>query len=174
MLKYFDTLVNEIGPDWPKFINEIKLQSDKQNKNQVDIDKLLELIEKYGGSIPDGTRESLLDTFPGVDESGENKKVHVFKLYKHSFSVEMNKVYDEVNLADIKDWDEEAGDTAGYLGNFQRSKQKLEPITEDEFFKLLNNDKKLEKVFREIRYIDQDHNGFVTITELDDILKVFF
>jgi len=30
----------------------------------------------------------------------------------------MSKVYDEVNLQDIKDWDEEAGDTAGYLGNF--------------------------------------------------------
>jgi len=42
------------------------------------------------------------------------------------------------------------------------------------FYKILSDDKKLANVMRTIKFIDKDHNGYVTVTELDDILKIEF
>ena len=38
--------------------------------------------------------------------------------------------------------------------------------------KVIAADNKMEEVMRVIGQIDKDHNGYVTVTELDDILKL--
>lgn len=54
-----------------------------------------------------------------------------------------------------------------------RPRKKLTKLSEGEVFKILAQDEsKFVQVMRTIRNIDRDNNGYVTITELDDILKI--
>ena len=46
------------------------------------------------------------------------------------------------------------------------------PITEQELVQIFSRNNKLVEVIRTIKEIDKQHNGFVTTTELDDILKI--
>jgi len=63
-------------------------------------------------------------------------------------------------------------DKAGYTGQFIREKLKLKVISTNEILSVVNRDKeRLSKVWLAIRHIDKQRNGFVTNTELDDILK---
>ncbi len=47
-------------------------------------------------------------------------------------------------------------------------------MDEEEFTQLLISKNKLADIIRTIKEIDRQHNGFVTSTELDDILKVIY
>jgi Ca2+-binding EF-hand superfamily protein len=48
-------------------------------------------------------------------------------------------------------------------------------INEDEFYDLIiKKEKNFAKVMKLIRNIDKDNNGYVTITELEDILKICY
>lgn len=62
----------------------------------------------------------------------------------------------------------------GYLGinNYLREKPDLKPISEEEFIRAFSkHDSQLKWIYSSIREIDPEHNGYVTRTELDDILK---
>jgi Ca2+-binding EF-hand superfamily protein len=73
------------------------------------------------------------------------------------------------------DNDDMALDTSGFNGDFYRKKEKLFYISEDDFYKILcDNEKNFIDVMRTIRTIDKDHNGYITTTELDDIIKLNF
>ena len=51
----------------------------------------------------------------------------------------------------------------------------LDPLTYDEICSVLSrNEHEFVKVIKTIRSIDRDNNGYVTVTELDDILKVLY
>ena len=65
-------------------------------------------------------------------------------------------------------------DEAGYIGQFYREKRILRPINETDFVQILIKNNKLADIIRTIKEIDRQHNGFVTSTELDDILKVIY
>ena len=53
--------------------------------------------------------------------------------------------------------------------------QNLKKLSTDKFFNLFaNNFQKATECMRIIYKIDRDHNGYVTQTELDDILKMIF
>lgn len=64
-----------------------------------------------------------------------------------------------------------AKDPAGYLGNFHRIKQPTEPISELDFINVFSEDNKMQKIMNLIRFIDKDKNGFITTSEMTDILK---
>lgn len=49
---------------------------------------------------------------------------------------------------------------------------KLEPLTETELVRIIHANNKIKEVVRTIYEIDKQHNGFITTTELDDILKL--
>lgn len=51
---------------------------------------------------------------------------------------------------------------------------KLSAISGQEFINTLFENNKLTEIVRIIKEIDKDHNGYVTCTELDDILKMFY
>jgi hypothetical protein len=48
----------------------------------------------------------------------------------------------------------------------------LVPITEAELVRIIFENNKLNDIIRTIYQIDKQHNGYVTTTELDDILKL--
>jgi hypothetical protein len=64
----------------------------------------------------------------------------------------------------------------GYLGlaEWYREKRSLNPIKEKDFLKVVYLNPKLKEIMLTIREIDKDHNGYVTRTELDDILKLYY
>lgn len=55
-----------------------------------------------------------------------------------------------------------------------RVKKNLKPISEGDLVVLFLRENSLHEMSRMIREIDKDRNGFVTKTELDDIIKVLF
>lgn len=64
-------------------------------------------------------------------------------------------------------------DQSGYTGQFYRPQVKdLEVLTEAELVQIIHNDNKIKEVVRTIYEIDKQRNGYITTTELDDILKL--
>lgn len=85
----------------------------------------------------------------------------------------LTKMYKKVDVHDTYG-DDEPQDEAGYLGQFYREKETLVQITEKEFIQIVVKNNKLAEIIRTIKEIDKQRNGFVTSTELDDILKVVY
>lgn len=52
--------------------------------------------------------------------------------------------------------------------------RKLKPYSMDLLAKLVVKHNKLVDIMRSIKEIDKEHNGYVTSTELDDILKITY
>ena len=68
-------------------------------------------------------------------------------------------------------------DAAGYTGNFHRDTgpgSKQIQLTTDQFLALFSKNNRLGELMTIIKSIDKDHNGYVTSTELDDILKILY
>jgi len=82
-------------------------------------------------------------------------------------------MYDRVNVANTQG-DDEPKDIAGYLGKteFYRERVDLKPFHERELIKVMTEENLMKDIMLLIKQIDQDHNGYVTSTELDDILKM--
>lgn len=79
----------------------------------------------------------------------------------------------------IGDTDEEevAVDTCGYTGNFHRQKietKNLQSIKMEQLILMIHKDNQMLDMVRRIYEIDKEHNGYVTSTELDDIIKLSY
>jgi len=73
------------------------------------------------------------------------------------------------------DGNDEPVDTFGFTGQFVRTKRTLKKISPYDFIQiLLKNRERLGKVWLLFRHIDKQRNGYVTNTEMDDILKEIF
>ena len=112
----------------------------------------------------------LIECFPGRDE-GDRKRVNIGRLYDHKYEVMLSKIYQKVDVHE-NDGEDDPVDQSGYTGQFYRIKKTLKPITEQELVQIINANNKLVEIIRTIKEIDKQHNGFVTVTELDDILKI--
>lgn len=84
-------------------------------------------------------------------------------------------MYKRIKISDTDD-DDIAIDASGYTGNFHRIKddKNLKPYSKEELAKLVCRDNKMVDIMRAIKDIDKEHNGYVTSTELDDILKICY
>ena len=69
-----------------------------------------------------------------------------------------------------------AVDNSGYTGIFHRNHdlKNIAPYTLGDLARLINKDNKLVEIMRRIKEIDKEHNGYVTSTELDDILRISY
>ena len=83
------------------------------------------------------------------------------------------KMYHKVDVHE-DDGHDDPVDEAGYLGVFYREKKTLTPISELEFVQIIVKNNKLAEIIRTIKEIDKQRNGFVTSSELDDILKIIY
>lgn len=72
--------------------------------------------------------------------------------------------------------DDVAIDTSGYTGNFHRTvdEKSFLPYSMNKLAELIIRENKLVDIMRAIKDIDKEHNGYVTSTELDDILKLTY
>ena len=83
------------------------------------------------------------------------------------------KLYQKVDVHE-NDGEDDPIDQPGYTGQFYRVKKALIPISEDELVQIISRNNKITEVMRTIKEIDKQHNGFITTTELDDILKIYY
>jgi uncharacterized membrane protein YkoI len=116
----------------------------------------------------------LLDTFPGRSED-ERIRINISKLYEVKFNDKLKKLYVQVKMSETDDEDV-AVDTSGYTGNFHRNvdEKAFAPYSLERLAQLIHSNNKLVDIMRAIKEIDKEHNGYVTSTELDDILKLTY
>jgi hypothetical protein len=86
------------------------------------------------------------------------------------------QMYDKLNVSDCED--DDAVDPAGYTGvffrNVDRNGNANEDLTDRQLVEIFVKDNKLEEFSRMIRSIDADHNGYITWTEAEDMLKMLY
>lgn len=98
-------------------------------------------------------------------------RINISRIYDQKYNILNSKIYGKIDVFNSDNKDEPV-DIAGYTGQFIREKIKTKVVTTDEILAVVNRDRvKLDKVWLAVRQIDQQRNGFVTNTELDDILK---
>lgn len=84
-------------------------------------------------------------------------------------------MYTKVKIAET-DEDDVAVDASGYTGIFHRNldERELQPYSTEQFIKLICKNNRMVDIMRSIKEIDKEHNGYVTSTELDDIVKIYY
>ena len=119
-------------------------------------------------------KDLINDTFPGRNE-GDRIRVNIGKIYEVRYANKLKRMYTKVKI-DETDEDDVAIDASGYTGIFHRhlDEKSLEPFTLDQLTKLIFKNSKMLDIMRSIKDIDKEHNGYVTSTELDDILKIYY
>ena len=87
----------------------------------------------------------------------------------------LTKMYKKVDVTAFEGIDEPE-DVCGYIGQtkYYRSVKKETSITEQEFLDIVKKQPRVvfDQVMSTINEIDKDHNGYVTKTEIEDILKL--
>jgi len=150
--------------------------SGQDDESQIGYTKFCKLCDQFGANISSKEKRYLLEAFPGKEGGNDSGEIiNVARIYDQKYSIILGKMYTKVNVEDFEGADEPM-DPNGYLGKtkFYRPQQKTTPITADEFLNILAQNDKLQDIMRTINEIDKDHNGYVTATELDDILKLYY
>ncbi|CDW79951.1 px domain containing protein [Stylonychia lemnae] len=170
---FFNRLRLKIGSKWQHFINQCKRKADQSDQNQISLEIFQELLQKFDIKIQNNDKEKMLDVYPGNDE-GQRMLIDLSNMYNIKDQEQVAQLYKSVDL-DQSDHDDNPVDSSGYTGQLFRKKIKLPVMTEVEFYdKIIENEINFAKVMRLIRNIDKDNNGYVTITELDDIIKICY
>lgn len=84
-------------------------------------------------------------------------------------------MYEDIKLDE--NTDDDAVDTAGYVGLFHRDPkltQNLKNLTLEDIVYIFSQSNKMSEIFAMINSVDKDRNGYITNTELDDILKIAY
>lgn len=142
---------------------------DESDKNQIYLEIFIALLDEFTIKLTPEEEEIIWIAFPGRDE-GDVKKINLGRLYQVSDNTHIKELYDQVEISD----DDEAdglGDFSGYneVGKYGVV---LGSYTLKQLVQKLYDSKKYPALLRSIKDIDQDNNGYVTTTELDDMLKV--
>jgi len=118
-----------------------------------------------------------MQSFPGKESNdpAQGKRINIARIFDQKYNIILDKMYQKVDVTNFEGTDEPE-DINGYLGKtkFYRLQKKLWPISDKEFINIIRKNNKMDAVMRTIKEIDKDHNGYVTRTELDDILKMYY
>jgi hypothetical protein len=162
-------LPHRLGEKWPLFYDKIK-QNTSGEDDQILLDEFEKICEEFNINISE-SKGLFFDAFPGRIEE-DRKYIEMTHLNELVQANKINNMFDKVDLSE--DNEEEMGDFSGYTGIVKRGYVKLEDYSYKEFMKLIQQDNRLPIILRSIRDIDQDNNGYVTTTELEDIIKVHY
>ena len=155
---------------WNEFLAALKKAAEADDEAQIFASAFLKTVKDFGIKISHSEFDNLLKSFPGRNE-GDIKRINIARLYDQKYIILNSKMYEKVNVF-VSDGTNEPVDAAGYTGQFLREKRKLKPLSTYEILNMITNNKdRLSKVWLIIRHIDKQRNGYVTNTELDDILK---
>ena len=175
-IQIFTKLFRKIGKNWKNFIAELKARSDTDDESQIVFGIFKEICEKYNSRHTSKELEQLLESFPGQEGQDQQIRINIARIYDQKYNVILDKMYGKVDVADHEGLDQPT-DVMGYVG---ASKAYRKPVKmtgtmgSQEFIRVFFEDNKLNDIMKTVSSIDKDRNGYVTATELDDILKLFY
>lgn len=168
--EWFTSLPKRLGEKWPLFYSKVQSLYAGREETEVPIDDFETVCQEFDINI-EKIKNIFLEAFPG-SINGNKKCIDMSHLAEIFPASEIRKIYNKVDLS--TDDEEEMGDFSGYTGVKIRDVKDLEPYTYDEFVRHVIKDNKLPLILKSIRDIDQDNNGYVTTTELEDIIKFHY
>ena len=161
--------------------------ADQEDQSQVFLRDFKRLVTSYGGSLQPSQFEAIRLAFPGKEAPGRdgsgaasgdgNNTMCLVRLYDQKYAEIMQDVYKKVDVEHLGENDD-ADEELGYLGvtRHYREKRTLVPITMDELVRVVHaagdHPKKLKEIMFAISTIDR--TGFITKSELDDIIKLSY
>jgi len=173
-VQVFAKIFVQVGAKWKSFIKALKNAANPDNQSLIFFTNFLKVARKFGASLNKEQQEQLLQSFPGQDNvSANGPQLNIARIFDQEYQNTLAQMYKNIDVA-ITNAKDEPTDVHGFhgLGTFYREKvMKMEPITEAEFIDVFVRDNKVAEVMLMIRSIDQSHNGYITRTELDDIIK---
>ena len=153
-----------------------KYASADDDYRSIELDKFETICYRILGFKLNVAQRELLFMTNGKVAPGNVKYLNVQQVYAARQMETMKRIYDKLKLGD--NTEDDAQDAAGFTGDFHRklkTKGPLKQLPEPVFFQLFAcNKQKLNDFMRTIYSIDKDNNGYVTQTEIDDILKLIF
>lgn len=164
---------NTIGPKtWHGFI-KTEVKPLLKEGNLIFESDFKRLLSTHQIKFSEEDFKCLCWAFPGRHE-GSSKSINLHHLLSlQQLPYDDSKIYENIELSDEED--KQFYDASGYTGIQHWAKIYLEPITFDELISIVQKSQtSFGLVWRSIREIDQENNGYVTNTELDDIFKLYF
>lgn len=173
MYDFMSKVHHRIGQSaWPLFIGELKQGADRADNHYIDVRVFRDIMKKFHFNVGQSELDRYMETYPGMQDSQDNRTTNIAQFYNYSQIHLLKKTYKSIKWGEQPD-NEEAIDISGFTGNFHREKIVLHPISQAELYDIVTEDQKhLAQIILNIHHIDKDHNGYVTMTELDDILKL--
>mmetsp|Transcript_33653 Transcript_33653/g.51934 ORF Transcript_33653/g.51934 Transcript_33653/m.51934 type:complete len:184 (-) Transcript_33653:1607-2158(-) len=172
---------------WNKFLQAVKRAHEVQDLSKsaasaeeylsqghplLDIEVFASLLRKWMRHVLTDQEKRALST---ACEDGKSW-VDLDVIYKTLKAKRIQELISKVSLGDNEE--DDAKDAAGYTGDIHRHLKeryiKHKQITMDQFIAMVRQENKLRELFQIIKTIDKDHNGFITQTEMDDILKLLY
>jgi len=144
------------------------------------MESFLKVTKDYGVTLKQSFQHELLEAFPvkvSGDEDGGTQRLNIARIYDQKYNIILDKMYNKVDVADFEGTDEPQ-DICGYLGKTQyyRTATTKNPssITAKDLIQTIFENNKMIEIMRTILEIDKERNGYVTHSELDDILKLYY
>lgn len=171
-IKQFTVIFHKAGKRWPDLVAALKEAAEPDDQAQIFIDDFTKVLAKFGIVLSPEITKNLLGAFPGLSK-GEHKRLNISRLYDHKYNMAAQNTYSKIDVFD-DDGKEDPVDNAGYTGQNIRRKRNLLPISPQDFLHIIKADSRIQEVWQMIRKIDRERNGYITDTELDDILKIVY
>lgn len=118
------------------------------------------LKDDYHIDFNEREKELVMQSFV-ANADRDNILINVSRLYSIKLTKKMNKLYERVDMYEEAD-NPDLVDNSGYFGIFYREKVPLQPLSDQQFIKIINNNNKLVGIMKNIKEIDKDNNGYVT------------
>lgn len=140
----------------------------------IQLDRFVGILEDFKCNVlaTSDERENFKQAFL-ANSDRSRALINIGRLYNIRAIAQIRKLYDKVDMYEEAE-NPDMVDNSGYLGLFYREKRQLVPMKESELVELIARSNKLHQIFRIIKDIDRDNNGYVTNQELDDIFKVSY
>jgi Ca2+-binding EF-hand superfamily protein len=169
VMSMFNKIYKMIGDQWPAFVQNLKAKTSKDEPNMILMKDFVDVCRMHDIKLSAGQQEEIALAYPrGM--VGEEIRINVQMIFEQRFKMMQKQMYGKVDVFPC-DENDVAKDAYGYIGQSLRPKSKnTELMSEREFLRLFVVDDKLSQIMTMIRYIDKDRNGYVTTTEMEDIL----
>lgn len=163
-------VAEKVQKSWTAFLSRVSSESQEEDSNLIQYSRLLRILDDYKAPLNQQEKDLFMQAFV-ANSDRTNVLVHIGRLYSIRAALQVRKLYERVDMYEEAD-NPDMVDNSGYLGLFYREKRQLLPIKEGELVEIISKNNRMHQIFRIIKDIDKDNNGYVTNQELDDIFKM--
>ena len=172
----FTKIFKKIDKQWKQLILDLKSAAMIEDESQIFMKDFIQVLDSYQVSLSKSEKNQIVSSFPGRESSeSTDTMINIARIYDQKYNIMLSKMYKKVDVTAFEGLDEPE-DICGYIGQtkYYRSIKKETPISDSEFLAIIKQQPRLvfDQVMSTINEIDKDHNGYVTKTEIEDILKI--